>query len=118
MSYEIERTSACRVVLSATIAAAEVTSEREHVLKAFLRQARIDGFRPGKAPRGVVERRFAAEIRDDVAGAPVPPHLGRRAARGQAQARPGRFEVKKAELARRRQLRARRRVRRLPRGRR
>jgi len=66
MSYEIERTSACRVALSATIPAAEVTSEREHVVKNLLRRARIDGFRPGKAPRSVVERRFAAEIKDDL----------------------------------------------------
>jgi trigger factor len=66
MSYEIQRTSPCRVVLSATIAAEEVASEREHIVREFLRHARIDGFRPGKAPRPVVERKFAGEIRDDV----------------------------------------------------
>ena len=96
MSYEIERTGACRVLLTATIAAAEVTSEREHVMKGFLRQARIDGFRPGKAPRGVVERRFAAEIKDD-----LQEHLFRHTwddVRREAKLRPaGPFEVKKAE---------------------
>ena len=96
MSYEIERTGACRVALSATIPAAEVTSEREHVVKEFLRRARIDGFRPGKAPRSVVERRFAAEIKDD-----LQEHLFRHTwddVRREAKLRPaGPFEVKKAE---------------------
>ena len=96
MSYEIERTSACRVALSATIPAAEVTSEREHVVKNLLRRARIDGFRPGKAPRSVVERRFAAEIKDD-----LQEHLFRHTwdeVRREAKLRPaGSFEVKKAD---------------------
>jgi trigger factor len=96
MSYEIERSSACRVVLSATIPAEEVTSEREHVIKGYLRKARIDGFRPGKAPRPVVERRFAVEIKDD-----LQEHLFRHTwddVRREAKLRPaGAFEVKKAE---------------------
>ena len=66
MSYEIERTTPCRVVLTATISPEEVRSEREHVLADWLRGARIDGFRKGKAPRSLVERRFAEEIRNDL----------------------------------------------------
>ncbi len=96
MSYQIERTSPCRVVLSATIPAEEVTSEREHVVREFLRHARIDGFRPGKAPRPVVERKFAGDIRED-----VQEHLFRHTwdeVRREAKLRPaGPLEVKKAE---------------------
>jgi trigger factor len=96
MSYEIERTAPCRVVLSATIAADEVAGEREHVVKEFLRHARIDGFRPGKAPRAVVERKFAGEIRED-----VQEHLFRHTwdeVRREARLRPaGPLEVKKAD---------------------
>jgi trigger factor len=96
MSYEIERTSACRVLLSATVGAQEVTSEREHIVREFLRRARIDGFRPGKAPRGVVERRFAAEIKDD-----LQEHLFRHTwerVRSESKLKPaGPFEVKKAD---------------------
>ena len=66
MSYEIERATPCRVVVTATIGPEEVRSEREHVLGDWLRGARIDGFRKGKAPRALVERRFATEIRDDL----------------------------------------------------
>ncbi len=66
MSYEIERATPCRVVVTATIGPEEVRSEREHVLGDWLRGARIDGFRKGKAPRALVERRYAKEIRDDL----------------------------------------------------
>ncbi len=66
MSYEIERATPCRVVVTATIGPEEARSEREHVLGEWLRGARIDGFRKGKAPRALVERRFANEIRDDL----------------------------------------------------
>jgi trigger factor len=66
MSYEIERATPCRVVLTATVAADDVRAEREHVVTSFVRAARMDGFRKGKAPRALVERRFAKEIREDL----------------------------------------------------
>ena len=96
MSYEIERTGACRVVLSATIPAEQVAGERERVVGGLVRKARIDGFRPGKAPRAVVERRFATEIKDD-----LQEHLFRHTwdeVRRETKLRPaGPLEVKKAE---------------------
>ncbi len=66
MGYEIERATPCRVVLTATVAADEVRTEREHVIADWARAARIDGFRKGKAPRALVERRFADSIREDL----------------------------------------------------
>jgi trigger factor len=66
MGYEIERATPCRVVLTATVESDEVHEEREHVVADFVRAARIDGFRKGKAPRALVERRFATEIREDL----------------------------------------------------
>jgi len=66
MSYEIERSAPCHVVLTASIPAEEVSKEREHVVAGWVRAARIDGFRKGKAPRPLVERRFEKEIREDL----------------------------------------------------
>ena len=66
MCYEIERATPCRVVLKAIIGPEEVRAEREHVLEDWARAARIDGFRKGKAPRSLVERRFADSIREDL----------------------------------------------------
>ena len=74
MNYDIERTTPCRVVVTATSGAEDVRSEREHLVAEWQRGARIDGFRKGKAPRALVERRFAEQIRED-----LEEHLTRRA---------------------------------------
>lgn len=66
MTVRAERTAPCRVTFTATADAAEVAERREQVTSAYTRSARLDGFRRGKAPRGMVERRFADEIRKDV----------------------------------------------------
>lgn len=66
MAYQIERPSPCRVVVSATVPAAEVQAERERILAVVARRATVPGFRPGKAPRALVERRHAEDIRQEV----------------------------------------------------
>lgn len=66
MSHQIERETPCRVVLTATVATDAVRAEREKVVATFVRASRLDGFRKGKAPRVLVERRFAKEIADDL----------------------------------------------------
>jgi trigger factor len=37
-------------------------------LKSLARDARMDGFRPGKAPRNLIEQRFGGRVRDEVVG--------------------------------------------------
>ena len=44
----------------------EVQKESERVLQAFRKQARIPGFRPGKAPDSVIKMRYAEELRAEV----------------------------------------------------
>jgi len=46
--------------------AERVSEEREKVITAYLRAARIPGFRPGKAPRGVVQKKFHDDIEKEV----------------------------------------------------
>lgn len=55
----------CRVRLDIEIPAAEMEALRERTVKGFRRQARLPGFRPGKSPRKMIERRFAREIREE-----------------------------------------------------
>lgn len=50
----------------------EVAREWEKILTAYVARARLDGFRPGKAPREMVKRLFFKEIRDDVVDILVP----------------------------------------------
>ncbi len=67
MNVHIEHASPCRVVVHATVPVDEVNAERERIVATFVKSARLDGFRKGKAPRPLVERRFADAIRDDLA---------------------------------------------------
>ncbi|MGV8041722.1 MAG: trigger factor [Thermoanaerobaculaceae bacterium] len=66
MAYTIERPSPCRVVVNGTIAPAQVQEERAHILAAVMRKAVVPGFRRGKAPRAMVERRYADDIRQEI----------------------------------------------------
>lgn len=50
----------------------EVEMEQQRILSSFRKQARIPGFRPGKAPESVVRARFAEEVRREVLEALVP----------------------------------------------
>jgi trigger factor len=44
----------------------EVSKEWDAIANSFARFAKIPGYRPGKAPRSVIEKRFRKEIRDEV----------------------------------------------------
>ncbi len=117
MSYEIEQSSPCRVVLTATLPAERVGAEREHVVAEWIRGVRAStGSAPARRPATWSSAASPSEIKDDLHERLVHT-LGRGAA--EDTLRPaGPFEVREGGVSRRRQLRARRRVRRLPQGRR
>lgn len=50
----------------------EVETEQQRILRSFRKQAKIPGFRPGKAPESVIRTRFAEEVRREVLEALVP----------------------------------------------
>jgi len=54
------------VELTARLDAERVEQERESILVGLRRQARVPGFRPGKAPLQVVRTRFAEEVRSEL----------------------------------------------------
>lgn len=66
MKFEVEEVSSTRRKLAIEIPAERVTSEFERAFRDIARRATIRGFRPGKAPRGVIERQFGEEIRNEV----------------------------------------------------
>ena len=57
----------------------EVRKETDRVVKAFRKQVRIPGFRPGKAPDKVIQTRFGTEIRGEVVETLVGRHFWKRA---------------------------------------
>ena len=66
MNITVETQPSCRAAIRVDISASEVSAEREKVTGIYARQARLPGFRPGKAPRAVVVKRFENEIKNEL----------------------------------------------------
>jgi len=62
MDVKIDKTGGCRLVVDVTVPAADVRPEYDRVVKRYCKNARIPGFRPGKAPVALVESRFRKDI--------------------------------------------------------
>tara|TARA_B110000881_G_scaffold88887_1_gene77918 strand:+ start:248 stop:1579 length:1332 start_codon:yes stop_codon:yes gene_type:complete len=66
MNIRLEKKEKCLAALSVEVPAEKVTEERNKVLKGFVTQARIPGFRPGKAPLSVIEKAHSSDITQEV----------------------------------------------------
>ena len=64
--------SQCQKGLAVEVPAEEVKAEFEKTYDAYVRYAKVPGFRPGRVPRGVVKQRFAKEVKDEVIGKLLP----------------------------------------------
>jgi len=62
MAFSVESTGPCRKKVSVTIPPELVTQEFDKSYKNLIRTVPIQGFRPGKAPRGLVEKRFGPQV--------------------------------------------------------
>jgi trigger factor len=56
----------CKKLVRVELDAAAVDAEFDTITKSFQKQAQLPGFRPGKAPRALVEKKYEADIRDEV----------------------------------------------------
>jgi trigger factor len=66
VKVEIEEISAVRRKLHVQVPADEVTAEFERAYRKLQRTARVKGFRPGKAPRSLLERLYGDQVRYEV----------------------------------------------------
>jgi len=66
MSVTIENAGPCRKKLRIEVSAERVGGVRTEILNEFRKMASVPGFRPGKAPEPMVEKRYAAEIDDEL----------------------------------------------------
>lgn len=62
MNVQLNHVSVTRKSLVVTLDPSEVAAEHKAVVSEFSKQARIPGFRPGKAPEAMVAKRFAKDI--------------------------------------------------------
>lgn len=66
MNATVEPLPNCLATLKVEVGTNEVHRVREKVIQSYLSQAQIPGFRPGKSPRPLVEKRFSKEIAEQV----------------------------------------------------
>ncbi|MGC3988681.1 MAG: trigger factor [Chthoniobacteraceae bacterium] len=66
MNVQVESLPNCITTVRVEVPADKVAETRETITKDYLKAARIPGYRPGKAPRGVIEAKFKKQIREDL----------------------------------------------------
>src|SRR5213593_2012970 len=76
MKAELIDISACKKNFDIEIPQEVVDHEITHIAQEFARKARVPGFRPGKAPIGVVKTRFREEIVSEMMQHLMPKYFG------------------------------------------
>src|SRR5256885_3349625 len=66
MKVEVEKQPGSVSKLQIELPADEVAKEWDAIANSFARFAKIPGYRPGKAPRTVIDKRFRKEIQDEL----------------------------------------------------
>lgn len=66
MQITVENAGGCKRIIKAEIPADVVTSKLNEGFRDINKQVQFPGFRKGKAPRNVLEKRFGKEVADDV----------------------------------------------------
>ena len=65
---EVSRLPDCAVRLSVTVSKEDVAENYSKLLKKYAKDIRLPGFRKGKVPAGVIERKFKDEITQEATG--------------------------------------------------
>ena len=68
----------CKHELEFTIPVEEIARETERVVGELQKKVRLPGFRPGKAPAGLIRSKFASEVRQDVLEGLIPKAMHKR----------------------------------------
>ena len=68
MKVDTQNAGPCKVKVIVKAEADETRADYEEVIKSFMQQGRVPGFRPGKVPREIIKRDFHKEISEEVHG--------------------------------------------------
>ena len=66
MNINVEHQPNCRAVAHIRVPAAEVSRQRAVITAQYASQVRLPGFRPGKAPAVAVQKRYGADIQQEL----------------------------------------------------
>ena len=62
MNINVESRDGCRLVMGVVVPAEDSKSEYDSIVKAFVKNAKVSGFRQGRAPLALVEKRYGKSI--------------------------------------------------------
>ena len=63
---DVQEITATRKTIAVTVSSAEIAEQEAKLIKDFQRQAKIPGFRPGKAPENMVRTRYAKDLQQEL----------------------------------------------------
>ena len=66
MNITVDKQANCKATLKVEIPADKVNGQRQSIVSKYAGQARVPGFRPGKAPVDVIEKRYQKQISDEL----------------------------------------------------
>lgn len=66
MNIVVEKQPKCVATLRVEIPAEKVQGQRDQIVRGYASKARVPGFRPGKAPKALVEKKFEKEISEEL----------------------------------------------------
>ena len=66
MNVQLENLPNCLTTLRVEVPADKVSQTREALVREYAQHAKLPGFRPGKAPRAVVETKFKKDIQEEL----------------------------------------------------
>lgn len=66
VNIQVEDINDTRKLVTVTVTRDEIVEKEASLLGDFAKQARLPGFRPGKAPKDMVKKRYAKEIQQEV----------------------------------------------------
>ncbi len=66
MNIVVEKQPKCIATLKVEVPAADVAAKRTEIASTYASQAKIAGFRPGKAPKNVVQKRYGKQISEEL----------------------------------------------------
>jgi len=72
MKTEVKKLDSTKCELSVAVSGELVKNKFEEVFSQFAKEAKVPGFRPGKAPRDVLEKHYAASVHEQVLKELVP----------------------------------------------
>ena len=67
MNTTVEKLPECQANMRVDVPVDVVSTEREQIVQAYARQAKVPGFRPGKVPKSVIEKRYEEDIKQELA---------------------------------------------------